>query len=271
MQQRFWKGYWVIEKLTDYYALITGASDGLGLAMAGALLRNGAAVALAARPSEKLEKAVAGFRNEGLKAFALPMDVRSENSVDKAVQWIKEHWGRIDLLVNNAGLLMQRVNPRFISDPKPFFEVDPDGFRDVVDTNLTGYFLVARGFAPMMIAQGKGRIVNISTSLSTMTKKGFVPYGPSRAGSEALSNVMSADLKEYGIMVNVLLPGGPVDKGHPSQEAREIAQLPVPLLPPDIMNQPILFLASPLAEGMTGERIIASEFHDWLKEKGIRI
>jgi NAD(P)-dependent dehydrogenase (short-subunit alcohol dehydrogenase family) len=113
---------------------------------------------------------------------------------------------------------MQRVNPRFITDPQPFFQVDPDGFRDVVDTNFTGYFLAARGFAPMMVEQKKGRIVNISTSYTTMTKKGFVPYGPSRAGSEALSNVMSADLKDYGITVNVLLPGGPVAKEGFSEE-----------------------------------------------------
>ena len=261
----------MIDTLSDFNALITGASDGLGLAMAGALLRNGATVALAARPSNKLDKAVDGLRRKGLGAFAVPMDVRSEHSIDKAVTWVKEHWGRIDMLVNNAGLLMQRVNPRFISDPKPFFEIEPDGFRDVVNTNFTGYFLVARGFAPMMIAQGKGCIVNISTSYSTMTKKGFAPYGPSRTGSEALSNIMSVDLKEYGITVNVLLPGGPVDKGHFSKEAGEISRLPIKLLPLDIMDEPILFLASPLAEGMTGERIIASEFHEWLKAKGIQM
>jgi gluconate 5-dehydrogenase len=257
-------------ELIDVHAVITGASDGLGLAMARALLQNGATVALAARPSEKLNKAVSDLRDRGLKAFSLPMDVRSERSIDDAVKWVEEHWGRIDLLVNNAGLMMQKVNPRFITNPQPFFKVDPDGFRDMVDTNFTGYFLVARGFTPMMVEQKKGHIVNISTSYTTMTKKGFVPYGPSRAGSEALSNVMSADLNEYGITVNVLLPGGPVDKGGLSEETQEISQLPIALLSPDIMNEPILFLASPLAEGITGERIIACEFQEWLQTKGIQ-
>ncbi|KPU45274.1 3-oxoacyl-[acyl-carrier-protein] reductase FabG [Oxobacter pfennigii] len=256
-------------KLTGFYAVITGASDGFGFEMSRTLLLNGATVAMASRPGEKLNVAAGRLQSEGLQAFALPMDVRSEQSVDEAVSWVKKNWGHIDLLVNNAGLGIGRVNPT--TNPKLFFEIDPDGFRDVVETNFTGYFLVARGFAPMMVARRKGRIVNVSTSHSTMVNKGQTPYGPSRAGAEALSNIMTAELSEYGITVNVLLPGGAADTGLIPEGLREEFRKRVNLLGPDVMNEAILFLASPLAEGMTGERIIAKDFHQWLQDKGIKI
>ncbi len=253
--------------LNDLHVVITGASSGLGFTMAQALLEKGATVALASRPGEKLEREVNTLAQKGLKAYALPMDVRSEESVSKAVSWVNEKWKRIDILVNNAALMMHRIYPDFLTSPKPFYEIDPDVFRDMVDTNFIGYFLVAREFVPMMIDQRKGRIINISTSLSTMNM--FAPYGPSRAASEALSNIMVAELKEYGIMVNVLLPGGPVDTGGLSKDT--IHDLPFTLLSPDIMADPIVFLASHFADGMTGERIIAKEFDEWLKIKGIRV
>lgn len=257
--------------LDGFYGLITGASNGFGLEMAKALLRKGATVAVTARPSERLDSAVENLQREGLKAVKLPLDVRSQDSIENAVSWVKKHWGRLDLLVNNAGLGMGRVNPSFLSDPKPFFEIDVDGFRDVVDTNFTGYFLVAKGFTPIMIYQGKGRIVNVSTGKRTMVLKGFTPYGPARAGAEALSEIMAADLKDYGINVNILLPGGAADTGLIPEGLREEFQNQFDLLSADVMNNAILFLASPQADGITGERIIAKNFHQWLEQKGIQV
>ena len=255
------------DKLTGFYAVVTGASGGLGLAMARALLKEGAKVALAARPSEKLEKAVSSLQADGLDATVLPMDVRSEDSVAQAAARIKEQWGRIDLLINNAGIGMGRVNPWFAENPLPFFKIDLDGFRDMIETNFTGYFIVAKAFVPLMIEQGKGRFVNISTSRTTMIRKTMTPYGPSKAGAEALSNIMTEDLREYGIDVNVLLPGGSADTGLLPEESRA-AFRKIPLLSPEIMVQPILFLASKDAEGLTGERIVATEFKEWLIQKG---
>jgi NAD(P)-dependent dehydrogenase (short-subunit alcohol dehydrogenase family) len=251
--------------LNSLHAVITGASSGLGLSMAEALLKKGATVALAARPGEKLDNAVNTLIEKDLDAYALPMDVRSEGSIREAASWVRKEWKKIDLLVNNAALMMHRIYPDFLISPKPFYEVHPDVFRDMVDTNLTGYFLVSREFVKMMINQNRGRIVNISTSFSTMNR--FAPYGPSRAGSEALSNIMTTELKKYGIMVNVLLPGGAVDTGGLLKDMNH--ELPFPLLSPDIMEDPIVFLASSLADGMTGERVIAKEFDEWLRIKGI--
>jgi len=171
---------------------------------------------------------------------------------------VETAWSRldgIDMLVNNAGIGMRTVNPRFMSEPQGFWAVTPDGFRDVIATNLTGYFLVAREVTPRMLTAGRGRIVNISVSQSTMTRAGFVPYGPSRAGAEALSRIMAADLRETPVTVNVLLPGGATRTGMvPAQEANRN------LLEPEIMGPPIVWLASAEAAGVHDERIVATEF-----------
>jgi gluconate 5-dehydrogenase len=105
--------------LDDVYAVITGASSGLGYSMARALLNKGATVAMVSRPGKKLDNAVNDFARKGLKAYALPMDVRSEESVGDAVSWVKKEWKRIDLLVNNAALMMHRIYPDFLTSPKP--------------------------------------------------------------------------------------------------------------------------------------------------------
>jgi NAD(P)-dependent dehydrogenase (short-subunit alcohol dehydrogenase family) len=97
--------------LDGQYAVITGASSGLGYTMAKALLEKGATVALSARPGEKLDNAVETLVQNGLDAYALPMDVCNEDSITEAVSWIREEWKRIDLLVNNAALMMHRIYP----------------------------------------------------------------------------------------------------------------------------------------------------------------
>src|SRR5216683_5026976 len=140
-------------------------------------------------------------------AAGIEVDVRDESSVARAVDQAWSRLGGIDMLVNNAGIGMHTVNPRFTTHPQGFWEVPPAGFRAVIETNLTGYCLVAREVTPRMLAGGGGRIVNISVSHSTMHRAGFVPYGPSRAGSEALSRIMAADRRDAGVTVNLLLPG----------------------------------------------------------------
>jgi NAD(P)-dependent dehydrogenase (short-subunit alcohol dehydrogenase family) len=246
-------------------AVVTGATSGLGAAMAGALLEAGATVALAARPTPRLAAAVERRRAGGLRAEALPLDVRDARSVEAAARDVVERWHGLDLLVNNAGIGMRTVNPRFLETPQPFYEVSPAGFADVIETNLTGYFLVARAFAPTFVAQARGRIVNISMNHATMRRRGFVPYGPSRAGAESLSQIMAEDLRPRGVWVNQLLPGGATATGMipegMSSDARSA------LLSPEVMGPPIVFLASAEAEGLTAERIVATEFEGWLNAR----
>ncbi|MHB1986429.1 MAG: SDR family NAD(P)-dependent oxidoreductase [Acidimicrobiales bacterium] len=250
--------------LTGVRAVVTGATSGLGAAMADALLAEGAVVAFASRPTGRLFDVVDERRRRGLTAEALPMDVRDLESVQAAADQAAERLGGVDIVVNNAGIGMRTVNPRFLTDPIPFFEVSPEAFGDVVATNLTGYFLVARAFAPLFVEQGRGRFINVSMNHETMRRRGFVPYGPARAGAEALSLVMVEDLRPYGVAVNIILPGGATATGMIPEALPEAARHS--LLAPDIMGPPAVFLASPEAAGLTGQRIVAKEFDHWLAE-----
>lgn len=245
-------------------ALVTGATSGLGAAMADALLEAGATVAMAARPGPRLDDGVTTRAERGLAAEAMAVDVRDPASVDAAAQALLSRWGGVDMVVNNAGIGMRTVNPRFFEDPRPFFEVTPEGFSDLIATNLTGYFLVARAFAAAFVEQRRGRFVNISMNHETMRRAGFVPYGPSRAGAESLSIIMTEDLAPYGIAVNMLLPGGATDTGMiPDGVSEDVRRS---LLPAQVMGPPAVFLASPEAEGVTGERIVAKDFDAWLAD-----
>lgn len=232
--------------------------------MAVALAEAGASVGVAARPGQRLDSTVAELRDRGLVAAAIPVDVRDTESVTVALRQAVVSLGGVDMVVNNAGIGMRTVNPRFFERPQPFFEVTPDAFVDVVATNLTGYFLVARCFALHFLEEGGGSIVNVSVNKETMVRPGFVPYGPSRAGSEALSRIMSEDLRPYGVAVNVLLPGGATDTGMIPSEVPDGTR--DRLLPPEIMGPPAVFLASVEADGLTGARIVATEFDQWLAD-----
>jgi len=247
----------------DGRALVTGGTSGIGRAMAEALLEAGMEVVLAARDQKRLDDVAGASRARGLRAQSAQVDVRDPASVAQLADWVGGHPGGLDLLVNNAGIGMRTVNPRFMTDPQPFFEVPIAGFEDVVRTNLTGYFLVARAFAPLFLRQGHGRIVNITMNIETMQRRGFVPYGPARAGAEALSRIMAEDLRPYGIAVNQLLPGGATATGMIPDGLG-----PAGLLQPEIMGPPIVFLASAAAAGLTGERIVAKDFDLWLRDHG---
>jgi NAD(P)-dependent dehydrogenase (short-subunit alcohol dehydrogenase family) len=240
--------------------LVTGGTSGLGLAMASALAAAGATVALTGRSAARASSVAAELPG----AFGLELDVRDESSVARAVEAAWSRLGGIDMLVNNAGIGMRTVNPRFMTHPQGFWEVPADGFRAVIETNLIGYFLVAREVTPRMLAAGGGRIVNISVNLATMTRAGFVPYGPSRAGSEALSRIMAADLRDTGVTVNLLLPGGRTLTGMlPPEEVPDAHGY----LDPAVMGPPIVWLASDEAAGVHDERIVAVEFERWLRDR----
>jgi NAD(P)-dependent dehydrogenase (short-subunit alcohol dehydrogenase family) len=240
--------------------LVTGGTSGLGLAMASALTAAGATVVLTGRSAARAAAVAAELPG----AAGLELDVRDESSVARAVDQAWSRLGGIDMLVNNAGIGMRTVNPRFMTHPQGFWEVPADGFRAVIETNLTGYFLVAREVTPRMLAVGGGRIVNISVSHSTMHRAGFVPYGPSRAGSEALSRIMAADLRDTGVTVNLLLPGGATVTGMLPPGAAHQGH---GFLEPAVMGPPIVWLASDESAGVHDERIVAVEFEHWLRDR----
>ena len=242
--------------------LVTGGTSGLGRAMAATLVAAGARVALTSRDHARAQTTAAELGGE---AVGIEMDVRDGVSVQAGVAAAYGHLGGLDMLVANAGIGMRTVNPGFMTEPQSFWDVTPDGFRDVVETKLIGSFLVAREAAPRMLAAGGGRIVVISMNEQTMTRRGFVPYGPAGAGVEALARVMAADLAGSAVTVNILLPGGPTATGMMPDELPESTR--ARLLNPEVMGPPIVWLASDQADGVHNERITAAEFEDWLAQR----
>jgi NAD(P)-dependent dehydrogenase (short-subunit alcohol dehydrogenase family) len=244
-----------VTSLNGIRVLVTGATSGLGLAMAEALVAAGAAVGVTSRSQRRADD-VAG--RLGPRAEGLELEVRDDASVKRCVDQVYESFGGLEVLVNNAGIGMRTVNPRFLTHPQPFWEVSPGGFRDVIETKVGGVFLVAREVVPRMLAAGGGRVINVSMNTETMTRQGFVPYGPAGAGVEALSRVMAADLAATTVTVNLVLPGGATATGMIPDDVS--AELRARLLSPAIMGPPVVWLASEDAAGVHDQRIVATEF-----------
>jgi NAD(P)-dependent dehydrogenase (short-subunit alcohol dehydrogenase family) len=246
----------------DTRVVVTGATSGLGNAMAQALVEAGARVAITSRERSRAEAAATVL---GAAATGVGMDVRDLESVRAGVEEIYERFGGVDVLVNNAGIGMRTVNPRFLTEAQPFWAVTPEGFSDVLETKVTGCFLVAREVVARMLHAGGGRIITISMSEQTMTRRGFVPYGPAGAAVEALARVIAADLAGSPVSANILLPGGATATGMIPEDVSPETR--ATLLDPAIMGPPIVWLASPDAAGVHDERIVATDFADWLAQR----
>jgi NAD(P)-dependent dehydrogenase (short-subunit alcohol dehydrogenase family) len=256
--------------LKGYTALITGGSSGMGFEMARELSAHGATVVIAARPGARLENACRRLRGAGRDVHAVPMDVRDEDSVTRAAEWFREHFDHLDMLVNNAGIGNNAPGMESLPENRHFYDIPLSAVRAIIETNLTGYFLVSSKFVPLMVGQGHGSLVYVSTSAETMTRKGQLPYGPSKAGAEAMSAIMAEELCDAGIAVNIICPGGFTDTDMAPAGIKEFFKKNnMPILPPTIMNRAILFLASPASKGITGEKLIGKDFDRWLKSRNI--
>lgn len=182
--------------LTGKVAMVTGASKGLGKAMATGLAKAGADLALCARNLGDLEKAAAEAGKWGSRVDAFPLDVRDQESIRKASDSILARFGRIDILVNNAG-----VNVR-----KAVLELSEEEWDSVLDTNLKGYFLVAKAVVPAMIRQGGGKVINISSIFGAVGMNHQAAYASSKGGIVQLTKVMAIEWAESGIQVNAIGP-----------------------------------------------------------------
>ncbi|MEO0360104.1 MAG: SDR family oxidoreductase, partial [Pseudomonadota bacterium] len=241
-------------------ALVTGGSQGIGLSFARALLGAGFAVAItAARDAAALQRAEAdlGGRFGADRVLAVLADAGDPASAAKPVEAAVGRWSRIDVLVNNAGRGPREFSETFHQAAPKFWETPADAWTEILRTNLDGPFLAAKAAAPHMIAAGWGRIVNISTSRVTMVRAGYAPYGPSKAALDAMTRIFAADLEGTGVTVNTLLPGGATDTRF-IPEARAGAYLK--LLPADVMNDALLWLASEASDGVTAARIVGAKW-----------
>jgi len=246
-----------IPDLTGTVVIVTGAAGGLGGTMTLALLEAGASVAAfdlesSGRHMDEL-LAAARERQAGNRVRPFWCDVRDPAQAAAAVAAAATAFGHIDGLVNNAGL-----GPVHHPDPKQpmrFYEVDVDTWKSRIDTNLTGPFIMARTLAPRLIAQGRGKIVNVTTSYSTMVRE--TPYGPAKAGLEAATAIWSKDLASTGVTANVLVPGGAANT---RMVPVEVEPDRAKLVQPEVMRAPIQWLMSRQSDGVTGKRFIGKEW-----------
>ena len=177
--------------------LITGASRGLGRAMAVALAKRGARLAAAARNLDDLQETVRLIETDGGIASALTVDVTEETQVSRLVQQTLAHYGRLDVLVNNAGLMAGNL---------AFSDITPSLWRTILATNLYGAFLCCQAVVPQMIRQGGGVMVNITSGAAVRTGFLNIPYGVSKAGLDRLTLGLGAELERYGIACISLSP-----------------------------------------------------------------
>ncbi len=247
--------------------IVTGGGRGIGRAMALALAEAGARIIISAAQEKAEIDAVAEEAEERFgerRIVPLIADVTREDDCTRLVEAAFDRFGRLDVLVNNAGRGMRTVSDTFMTVPTRFWTVAPAAWRMVIETNVVGPFLMARAATPAMIEAGWGRIVNISMNHETMRRRGFSPYGPSKAALESETIIWAQDLEGTGVTVNALLPGGATATGMIPRIVSP--ELRANLLDPAIMGPPMVWLASERSDGVTGRRFVAARWRSDLPE-----
>ncbi|MFV2068070.1 MAG: SDR family NAD(P)-dependent oxidoreductase [Pirellulales bacterium] len=189
----------MVQKLFDLagkVAMVTGSTRGLGEVAAKALAKAGADVAVCGRSEADLRRVSEDIVALGRASAGFPLDVLSRQAVEEGVGKILDHFGRVDVLVNNAG-----VNYR-----APIVEYPDRQWDRVIDTNLKGYFLVTQAVAPQMIDRGYGKIINVSSIMGTVALPELLAYCASKGGVDQMTKVMALEWAKRGIRVNGIGP-----------------------------------------------------------------
>lgn len=235
--------------------LLTGAAGGLGRVMAKALLDDGHSIAALDSNGNALAELLQHLDAPRERLLPVPADVASEEECNAAIEATVAHFGRIDGLVNNAGIGMSSIRPDAETRHPQIEELTTDLWDLFYLVNVRGPMLLTRGALPHMRKSGWGRIVNNTTSYKTMLR--VLPYGAMKSALESMSAVWAQQLAGTGITVNVLVPGGPTDTPFIADAAGWPRDK---MLRPEIMAAPIRWLMSDATNDVTGRRITAS---DW--------
>jgi 3-oxoacyl-[acyl-carrier protein] reductase len=240
--------------------IVTGAGRGLGLTMTLGLLGAGARVTMVERDADALAEAgaEAGAVAGADAVLAHKADVTDQNDAAAAAAATIERFGGLHVVVNNAALGPQMFQPTNLKPRPKVWEVDVDLWRRTLDVNGTGPFIMTRAALPHLLEQGWGRIINVTTSLDTMTRPGMGGYGPAKACAEAFTASLAGDLDGTGVTANVLIPGGRADTrmipndGEFTDRGRLVA--------PGVMVAPVVWLASDAANAVNNMRFRAALF-----------
>lgn len=231
-------------------ALVTGSGKGLGAVLAFGLARAGARVVLNARSEPSIRQSAEALRSQGFTADYCRFDVTDSAEVDAGIDWIEREIGPIDILVNNAGIQRRAA-----------LEVFPEAdFKELLDTNVTGAFLVSKRVVRGMMQRESGRIVNICSLQSEVGRPGIAPYAASKGGLKMLTKGMAIDWAKYGIQVNAIGPGyfkteltQALVQNH-EFDAWITGRTPLRRWgEPEELIAPLLFLVSPGASFITGQ------------------
>jgi NAD(P)-dependent dehydrogenase (short-subunit alcohol dehydrogenase family) len=240
-----------MERFTDRTAIITGGSRGLGRAIAERLGREGARVLITGRTQADLDTAVGELTDAGIDAFAVTGDVADAAALDRVADVALERWGRIDVLVNNAGLF----------DEAEFLDIERENWDYIIAAMLTGPFVLAQRCAREMAAAGRGSIVNIASIDGHVADGPYASYGAAKAGLIALTKYIAVELGGRGVRCNSISPGWahtPMVESAAGPDLLEamktnFTRVPIGrLLTADEIAAACAFLASDEASGVTG-------------------
>lgn len=227
-------------------AIVTGASQGLGRALALAFTREGASIVINSRSEERIRPVAREAESLDAEVLALAADVSKSADVERLVGATVERFERIDVLVNNAGVLGPRV---------PIEAYPEDEWRRVIDANLTGLFLVTKAAIPHM-PEG-GSIINVVSGVSVEGRAGWGAYSVSKFGVEGITQILASELEGRRIRANAVDPGGMRTEmraaAYPDED-------PMTRITPEENTDVFLYLASERSQGVTGQRFKAQEF-----------
>ena len=239
-------------------AIVTGASRGLGRAMAVAFAAAGAHVALAARSKPDLEETAQQVERHGVRALVVTTDVSRYGEVEALVARTVETLGRLDVLVNNSG----------IARTMPLAEATPDDWRAIVDVNLTGVFNGCRAAAPHLIARRRGKVINLASVLGAVGLPGYALYAATKGGVIALTRTLGVEWARHNVQVNAIAPGWFVtdmnEAAFADPRINERLTRDIPMRRTGRLEEigPLaVFLASAASDFMTGQTIFLDGGH----------
>jgi 3-oxoacyl-[acyl-carrier protein] reductase len=227
--------------LADETAIVTGAGRGIGRAISIAFARAGATVVLASRTEEQLAQTAAEIASSGGQAVPVPTDVSSKADVDRLVQRALDETGRLDVVVNNAGVFVW----------KALANLDEPEWDRIIDTNLKSAYLLIHAALPSLIAAGHGRILNVASIHGTVGDANVVAHCAAKFGLIGMTKALARELREVGITVNAISPGSTENRTRSAEPPLHVAPLKEKLNAEDVADA-ALFLASPSAQAISG-------------------